>query len=208
MSFFSTYVKECLIKLKNHRYTYILDETVSLLYSFLVHTCLDCFIFPATLSSCSGRIIVYRSGSSTAGKAEKRGTKWILVSHAPVEADAVWSAVKKEEETGEGGSIDFKFEPFILHLQCRTIELAKRAHTASLESGFRNTGLTVGKAGKLVLAVRSTHGLELPLSDGHGRILVSETYVEAVVAAANAKFAENEKRHRSLEEKFIQQFDL
>ena len=168
------------------------------------------FLFSATLSSCSGRIIVCRSGSSASGKAEKRGTKWILVSHGPVDTDAVWSAIKKEEETGDGagGSIDFKFEPFILHLQCRTIELAKKAHTVSLESGFRNTGLTVGKAGKLVLAVRSTHGLELPLSDGCGRILVSEKYVEVVVAAANAKFAENEKRHRSLEKKFVQEFHL
>ena len=151
---------------------------------------------------------MYRSVTLASGKAEKRGTKWILVSHEPVDADKIWNAIKKEEETGEAGRIDFKFEPFILHLQCRTIELAKKAHTVSLESGFRNTGLTVGKAGKLVLAVRSTHGLELPLSDGCGQILVSEKYIEVVVAAANAKFAENEKRHKGLEEKFIQEFDL
>ena len=151
---------------------------------------------------------MYRNGSSASGRAEKRGTKWILVSHEPVEADAVWNAVKKEEDAVEGGSIEFKFEPFILHLQCRTIELAKKVHTLSLESGFRNTGLTVGKAGKLVLAVRSTHGLELPFSDDCGRVLVSEKYVELVVAAANAKFAENEKRHKRLEEKFIQEFRL
>jgi len=167
-----------------------------------------------TLSSCSGRIIVYRNGSAISGKAEKRGTKWLLVSHGPVDADAIWNAIRKEEERtdvtaeeGSEGSIEFKFEPFILHLQCRTLEVAKKAHTFSLESGFRNTGLTVGKAGKLVLAVRSTQGLELPLSDGCGHILVSKEYVRIVVATANAKLAENEKKHRSLEEK-LKTFDL
>ena len=37
---------------------------------------------------------------------------------------------------------------------------------------------------------------------------IQEFIKEKVVAAANAKFAENEKRHKRLEEKFIQEFRL
>jgi tRNA wybutosine-synthesizing protein 3 len=148
--------------------------------------------------------LVFRdAATSSTGKAEKRGCKWILLKHATIDAEEVWNAIKKEEgeNEGDGGAINFKFEPFILHLQCRTLELAKKIHTLSLESGFRNTGLTVGKSGKLVLAVRSTHGLELPLSDDvSGRILVSREYVDTVVAAANAKLTENGRKHRKLED--------
>ena len=35
-------------------------------------------------------------------------------------------------------------------------------HLTAVESGFRNSGITVGRAGKFVSAVRSTHGLEVP----------------------------------------------
>ena len=34
-------------------------------------------------------------------------------------------------------------------------------HLTAVESGFRNSGITVGRAGKFVSAVRSTHGLEV-----------------------------------------------
>ena len=64
----------------------------------------------------------------------------------------------------------------------------------SLESGYRNSGLTLGKAGKIVLAVRSTHGLEAPLTDKLGNLIVDKRYVEFVVELANAKLAENEAR--------------
>lgn len=71
----------------------------------------------------------------------------------------------------------------------------------SLESGYRNSGLTIGKAGKLVLAVRSTHGLEVPLTDHLGRLLVDQNYIEFVAGEANAKLLENETRIKLYETK-------
>jgi len=46
-------------------------------------------------------------------------------------------------------------------------------HTCALESGFRNSGITLGKHGKIILAVRSCIGLEVPLTDD-GIMLVSK----------------------------------
>jgi hypothetical protein len=67
----------------------------------------------------------------------------------------------------------------------------------SIESGFRNSGLTVGKAGKVVLAVRSSHGLEVPLSHPEsGRLLVDKTYVDFLTALSNDKLSENSGRIR------------
>jgi tRNA wybutosine-synthesizing protein 3 len=45
-------------------------------------------------------------------------------------------------------------------------------HTCALESGFRNSGITLGKHGKIILAVRSCIGLEVPLTED-GIMLVS-----------------------------------
>ena len=72
----------------------------------------------------------------------------------------------------------------------------------SIESGFRNSGLTLGKAGKIVLAVRSTHGLEVPLSHpDSGQLLVDQNYIVTLVKMANDKLMENLKRIGILEEK-------
>ncbi len=71
----------------------------------------------------------------------------------------------------------------------------------SLECGFKNSGLTVGKNGKIVLAVRSAHGLEAPLTDDQGKILISREYFDFLVNSANKKLLTNEERHRKLHER-------
>ena len=72
----------------------------------------------------------------------------------------------------------------------------------SIESGFRNSGLTLGKAGKIVLAVRSTHGLEVPMSHpDSGQLLVDKNYLVTLVKMANEKLVENLKRINIFEEK-------
>lgn len=43
----------------------------------------------------------------------------------------------------------------------------------ALAAGFRNSGTVFGRHGSVTLAVRGTHGLEVPLSDEQG-LLVSE----------------------------------
>ncbi|XP_044528349.1 tRNA wybutosine-synthesizing protein 3 homolog isoform X2 [Gracilinanus agilis] len=66
-------------------------------------------------------------------------------------------------------------------------------HSVAIDSGFRNSGITVGKKGKTVLAVRSTHGLEVPLSH-KGRLMVTEEYIDFLLKIANQKMEENKKR--------------
>ena len=47
---------------------------------------------------------------------------------------------------------------------------------------------------------RSTHGLEAPLSDNCGRLIVSAAYIEFCIQRANAKLAENFSRIDKFEE--------
>nr|XP_005893524.1 PREDICTED: tRNA wybutosine-synthesizing protein 3 homolog isoform X2 [Bos mutus] len=66
-------------------------------------------------------------------------------------------------------------------------------HSVAIDSGFRNSGITVGKRGKTMLAVRSTHGLEVPLSH-QGKLMVTEEYINFLLKIANQKMEENKKR--------------
>lgn len=86
-----------------------------------------------------------------------------------------------------------KFEPFILHVQCRTLQDARTLHSVAVDSGFRNSGITVGTRGKIMLAVRSTHGLEVPLTH-KGKLMVTEEYIEFLLTIANQKMEENKRR--------------
>ncbi|PNJ71886.1 TYW3 isoform 4, partial [Pongo abelii] len=63
----------------------------------------------------------------------------------------------------------------------------------AIDAGFRNSGITVGKRGKTMLAVRSTHGLEVPLSH-KGKLMVTEEYIDFLLNVANQKMEENKKR--------------
>lgn len=147
-----------------------------------------------SLSSCSGRIIIFVSSDNI-----KKGCTWILVKHEPVtEDDEAWHKIKSH--CGQNhGILTLKFEPFILHVQCRHLEAAKKLLTLASEVGFRNSGFTFGKQGKVVLAIRSTHGLQVPLSDESGNLLVEKVYVDFIVKQANTKLAQNAEKIHKLE---------
>ena len=99
-----------------------------------------------SLSSCSGRIIIFASTEENI----KKGCQWILVKHDEVKKDdQAWQKVIDNQQ--REGILTLKFEPFILHVQCRHIDAAKKLLTLANEAGFRNSGLQgLGKAGKWV----------------------------------------------------------
>ena len=146
-----------------------------------------------SLSSCSGRIIIFVNSDNL-----KKGCTWILVKHEAVDVDDdAWTKIL--EHRGQKGICTLKFEPFILHVQCRHLEAAKTLQTLASEVGFRNSGFTYGKSGKVVLAIRSTHGLQVPLSDEEGQLLVEKPYVDFLIQQANAKLAQNAEKILKLE---------
>uniref|UniRef100_A0A3B3WE16 tRNA wybutosine-synthesizing protein 3 homolog n=1 Tax=Poecilia mexicana TaxID=48701 RepID=A0A3B3WE16_9TELE len=84
-------------------------------------------------------------------------------------------------------------EQFFTTSSCSGRIILIDGHSVAVNSGFRNSGLTVGKTGKIVSAVRSTHGLEVPLSR-HGKLLVDEDYIQFLTQTANQKMEENLRR--------------
>ncbi|XP_037354445.1 tRNA wybutosine-synthesizing protein 3 homolog isoform X1 [Talpa occidentalis] len=140
-----------------------------------------------TTSSCSGRIVLL-DGGINGFEVQKQNCCWLLVTHKPCVKEDVIAALKKVN-----GDAILKFEPFVLHVQCQQLQDAQILHSVAMDSGFRNSGITVGKKGKTMLAVRSTHGLEVPLSH-KGTLMVTEEYIDFVLNIANQKMEENKKR--------------
>uniref|UniRef100_A0A8I5N1B9 tRNA wybutosine-synthesizing protein 3 homolog n=1 Tax=Papio anubis TaxID=9555 RepID=A0A8I5N1B9_PAPAN len=116
-----------------------------------------------TTSSCAGRILLL-DGGINGFEVQKQNCGWLLVTHKPCEKDDVIVALKKAN-----GDATLKFEPFILHVQCQQLQDAQ------------------------ILAVRSTHGLEVPLSH-KGKLMVTEEYIDFLLNVANQKMEENKKR--------------
>ncbi|XP_020650354.1 tRNA wybutosine-synthesizing protein 3 homolog [Pogona vitticeps] len=148
-----------------------------------------------TTSSCSGRLVVLEqpplppSAEATTGfEIQKQNCSWLMVTHEICTIEKVLTALQRASDDAL-----FKFEPFVLHVQCQELQDAQLLHKVAIEAGFRNSGITVGRKGKIMMAVRSTHCLEVPLSR-KGKLMVSEEYVDFVVQVANQKMEENQRR--------------
>ncbi|XP_063233751.1 tRNA wybutosine-synthesizing protein 3 homolog isoform X1 [Bacillus rossius redtenbacheri] len=151
------------------------DEPIKQLVEFI--NGLEDFV---TTSSCSGRAILFCEGGSN-----KKGCRWLYTSHGAAEEGTLVASANPAH-----GSLVLKYEPLILHVQCLSVERAKTMHTCALDSGFRNSGITIGKNGKVTLAVRSCIGLEAPLSED-GQLMVTEEYLKFLTRKVNEKVKEN-----------------
>jgi len=177
-----------------------------------------------TTSSCSGRIVLF---SLSSDKNKKKGTIWHFVSHAKVSlselrnslpppsnvnkisnvnlplntnlCESDKNALSCLDEIENVNMITLKFEPFIVHIQCRNLETAKLLHQFVSEIGYKNSGLTIGSGGRVTLAVRSTLCLETPLQfDGY---VVEDILLLKLIEIVNEKFVLNSKLHEKLFEK-------
>ncbi|KAM3604614.1 uncharacterized protein V6R79_013926 [Siganus canaliculatus] len=149
----------------------------------LLNSCEEFF----TTSSCSGRIILI-DGAPGRTEVQKQNCVWLFVSHQKCSSEDLLEGLSRST-----GDAVLKFEPFVLHVQCRRLDDAQLLHSVGINSGFRNSGLTVSKTGKIITAIRSTHGLEVPLSLD-GKLLVEQEYVRFLAQVANQKMEENLRR--------------
>ncbi|XP_030631107.1 tRNA wybutosine-synthesizing protein 3 homolog [Chanos chanos] len=178
---FKQWKKQCLNKIDFSKKGSV-DEAISNIVS-----CLNDSDNYFTTSSCSGRIILI-DGVSDSTDIQKQNCSWLFVTHQKCEKADLCAGLEKSV-----GDAVLKFEPFVLHVQCKQLEDAQRLHSVAINSGFRNSGLTVGKKGKIITAVRSTHCLEVPLAH-RGKVLVDEGYIDFLVGVANQKMEENHRR--------------
>ncbi|KAL3678169.1 hypothetical protein R1sor_021125 [Riccia sorocarpa] len=167
-----------------------------------------------TTSSCSGRISLFLDhpqlptpsadafheeyehdlGEDGTKETEKKrkGGDWIFVSHEPAVVSEIRRSVREKYTSEQKGLLVFRFEPFILALECSSLDSSQQLVSCALASGFRESGIT--SAGKrCIVAIRCSIRLEVPIADD-GQVLVTEKYLEYLVNLANRKMVLNQQR--------------
>ncbi|KAJ4980614.1 hypothetical protein NE237_031451 [Protea cynaroides] len=149
-----------------------------------------------TTSSCSGRIsILSQPLQATSTKKKKaRGGSWLFITHDPADPDSVIDLLFPADSTppAQQGELVFRFEPFILAVECKDIFSAQSLVSTAISCGFRESGITnVHK--RIIIAVRCSIRLEVPLGETD-RIMVSPEYVRYLVGIANEKMEMNRRR--------------
>lgn len=110
------------------------------------------------------------------------------------------------------GTVSLKMEPFVLHVQCRRVDAAKRLLSAAIgDSGYRNSGM-IPPGKKIMVGIRTAAGLglDVPLmlegvnflhpssspgsQEGNDDGLGGRAYLWALLHRANEKMKQNEKK--------------
>lgn len=175
-----------------------------------------------TTSSCSGRLSVFIEGSKeltneksalieTEIKANdnfKIGAKgdgghWLFVSHEKEDIHDWWkhsselkinTKFSDDDYSVSTRYILFKYEPLILHVQCRDLKSASKLYSTAMGCGFRESGIGANNN----VAIRISIKLDIPIGfinrEGEAVSIVDEQYLKMITKLAYDRFLENEKK--------------
>jgi tRNA wybutosine-synthesizing protein 3 len=145
--------------------------------------------FYYTTSTCSGRISLIEKPLTNA--AIKKDGIFLLNSHDEIEPESLQELVKCfAAKNDDDYCLWLKFEPFIVHIQCFDLDRARSLVNVAIRSGCRNSGITLGKKDKFLVAVRSTSSMEVPLHCGD-RFLLDSNYLEFLRSECNRRLRDN-----------------
>lgn len=160
-----------------------------------------------TTSSCSGRVSVYLQGRKLQSLGTfSEGSKgneghWLFITHDP-ENVSNWSRNLKFMQVNQNSIRDvsisdsrhilYKFEPFILHVKCKSLDTAGSLYTAAMNTGFRESGIGTN----FNVAIRTSIRLDVPIGyydplEETIWLYVSEEYLAFLDKLSVEKFREN-----------------
>ncbi|XP_021719707.1 tRNA wybutosine-synthesizing protein 2/3/4-like [Chenopodium quinoa] len=151
-----------------------------------------------TTSSCSGRISIFSHLPD-----KPKGGTWAFISHDPVDPTSILNLIFPPSSTPATESADspestqselvFRFEPLIIAVECKDVGAAQFLVALAISRGFRESGITSVSSKRVIVAIRCSIRLEVPLGC-KGRIMVSPEYLRYLVEIANDKMGANWKR--------------
>ena len=145
-----------------------------------------------TTSSCAGRITVLREGRKKADRAIVR------VWHEPIRTRVELPQLLSLSRQREHRSLWFRFEPAILHVACRDLAAAQRLIKLCRLAGLKKSGIMeFGR--RIIVEIVGPEHIEAPL-----RAVIGKRYLSSLIAAANKKLLQNEKRIAALCKSFEQ----
>ncbi|KAK7681127.1 hypothetical protein QCA50_015742 [Cerrena zonata] len=172
-----------------------------------------------TTSSCSGRVSVFLEGvkdildvNDVQIGAKGNYGHWLFVTHDPKSLPNWYKSIDFKYDTDEqlklSSMIDqksrfilFKFEPLILHVKCRDLQMANALYTSAMGCGFRETGIGSNN----IVGIRISIKLDVPIgylnksTTGEELIsFVTQDYLQIITQLSEDRFKENFKKLDSL----------
>ncbi|CUM51591.1 uncharacterized protein AC631_02712 [Debaryomyces fabryi] len=163
-----------------------------------------------TTSSCSGRVSVFLEGVKDINQddvkigAKGNNGRWIFVTHDPKDLPDWFSSVNfkyiTDTSSYESTSVTtryilYKFEPLILHVKCRDLEMANKLYSAAMSCGFRESGIGTNN----IVGIRISIKLDVPigfLNELTEELVsfVSQDYLRVITKLSEDRFKENFKK--------------
>lgn len=157
-----------------------------------------------TTSTCSGRVTIIEKFLGASGK--KQNSKFHLRSHDKIYFNDVNPIVRcfLDDQPEDNQCLWLKYEPFIAHILCSSLETAKLIMTVAINSGCRNSGITFTKNDNGYLAaIRSTSSMEIPICCGQ-EFDPDENFIRFLCEESNRRMSANlerlDKFHKLLRE--------
>ncbi len=144
-----------------------------------------------TTSSCSGRVSVMEMPYF----GDKLNSAWLGKWHREVTVEEVLGAIGKHKT----GQLWFLVRSPILHVAARTMEDAVKLLNLSIGLGFKYSNIKSVSHKKLLVEIRSTERMDVPLGEG-GELWAGEEYIERIVNLANAQVRRFKGKLKRLEE--------
>ncbi|KAD0533610.1 hypothetical protein R6Q59_016587 [Mikania micrantha] len=148
-----------------------------------------------TTSSCSGRISILSTPTATAKKKAKGGN-WVFITHEPADPFSIQNLIFPLNPTTKSTTMEnlvFRFEPLIIAVECKDVYSAQKLVSLATSCGFRESGITNMNKKRVIVAIRCSIRLEVPLGNTH-EMMVSKEYLNYLVGIANQKMEANRKR--------------
>ncbi|ANF22646.1 tRNA(Phe) 7-((3-amino-3-carboxypropyl)-4-demethylwyosine(37)-N(4))-methyltransferase Taw3 [Thermococcus piezophilus] len=144
-----------------------------------------------TTSSCSGRISIMEMPEF----GDKVNAEWLGKWHREVTLEEVLDAIGMHSK----GQLWFLVRSPIIHVSARTMEDAVRILNLAINCGFKYSNIKSISHKKLLVEIRSTERMDVPLGE-NGELWVSREYIEKIVAIANAQLRRAKGKLKKLEE--------
>ncbi|WP_461866221.1 tRNA(Phe) 7-((3-amino-3-carboxypropyl)-4-demethylwyosine(37)-N(4))-methyltransferase Taw3 [Thermococcus sp.] len=144
-----------------------------------------------TTSSCSGRISVMEMPHF----GDKVNSIWLGKWHREVSLEEVLEAIRRHEK----GQLWFLVRSPILHVSAKAMDNAVRLLNLAIGLGFKYSNIKSVSHKKLLVEIRSTERMDIPLGSD-GKLWVSEEYIERTVAIANSQVRRFKGKLKRLEE--------
>jgi len=144
-----------------------------------------------TTSSCSGRISVMEMPDF----GDKVNSIWLGKWHRTVKVEEVLEAIGRHEK----GQLWFLVRSPILHVGARTMDDAVRLLNLAIGLGFKYSNIKSVSHKKLLVEIRSTERMDVPLGTD-GELWVDGEYLERIVAIANSQVRRFKGKLKRLEE--------